>query len=217
MYLRIDENGFRTTFTPEQDEVIKEKYLELPYKTLARHIGKSYCGLRYRMKQLGLIVPNEIIEQRILDSRLKKGNAAHNKGKKIKEYVSDEAIARMAKTRFEKGHKPHNALPDYTEVKRQEKRTGRIYVMIKIPGKPKLVYKHVWLWENENGKVKKGYVVIFKDGDPENCVIDNLLCITMQENMLRNSTRHDYPEQLIPKYAKLAQAKKLIKNIQNNG
>lgn len=62
-----------TTFTIEMDEFLKENYLKMPLKTMGKSIGKSDVGVRKRLSQLGLIIPPELIQKRVLDSRLKKG------------------------------------------------------------------------------------------------------------------------------------------------
>lgn len=38
-----------------------------------------------------------------------------------------------------------------------------------------------WLWEQEYGPVPKGYVVTYKDRNPENCVLENLELVTRGE------------------------------------
>src|SRR5690606_30714992 len=47
--------------------------------------------------------------------QFKKGHVPYNKGKKLKEYATPEAIERMKKTQFKKGNKPKNTKPDYAE------------------------------------------------------------------------------------------------------
>lgn len=43
--LRSQAMQSKTTFTPEEDAIIKENYLELPIKTLGNLIGRSYTGV----------------------------------------------------------------------------------------------------------------------------------------------------------------------------
>jgi len=65
------------------------------------------------------------------------------------------------------------------------KHYGRMMKNIKINGKFR--HYHRYLWEQANGKVPKGYNVVFKDGDTMNCVLENLECISDREIQLRNS------------------------------
>lgn len=191
---RIESVIGKTSFTPEEDSFITENYLTMPIKTMASKIGRSHVGIRGRLKNLNLVIPKEIIEQRKLESRYKKGREPENKGKKQSEYMTPEMIARTARHRFAKGHIPKNALEDWQESIVKDKR-GIPYTKIKIPGERGLIYKHVWLWREANGKIPKGSVIIFKDKNTMNCVLENLERITKAENMIRNSI-HNYPEDL---------------------
>lgn len=65
------------------------------------------------------------------------------------------------------------------------KHYGRMLKHIKKDGKFR--HYHRYLWEQANGKVPKGYNVVFKDGNTMNCVLENLECITDREIQLRNS------------------------------
>lgn len=215
MQKRRDENGNLTSFTIEQDVIIKSDYLKLPVKTLASKINKSSYGVTTRMRQLGLIVPLELIEQRKKDSRIKKGNIPLNKGKKQSEWLSPESIDKISTNWFKKGQNPHNTLADFSEVKHYHKGSKKTYWMIKTPEFKRLIHKHVWLWEREYGKVKKGFNVVFKDGETLNCVIENLECISNEELMLRNSKKHSYHTELLPKYAKILTINNKIKKIEN--
>lgn len=208
---RKDENGYWTTFTPEQDEIIKAKYLTTPMKTLGRELGKSWCGINKRIQQLGLEVSQEIRNKRKVDGFFRLGTEPPNKGKPQTEWLSPEAIERCKVSRYKKGQKPHNTHNDWVEVVRNE--NGRFYTMLKVPNVG-MVYKHIWIWEQKNGKVKKGYNVVFQNGDTQNCNIENLECISNAENMLRNSPTHDYPKELIPTYAKISQVKQKIKKLE---
>lgn len=87
---------------------------------------------------------------------------------------------------------------------------GRFKV-IKIGG----VYVHYahWLYEQHFGKMKRGYVVGFKDRDNMNVVIENLEQISRAEHARRNSTgRKKYPEDLRETIKALRELNKLINN-----
>ena len=109
--------------------------------------------------------------------------------------MKPEAIERSKKTRFQKGSTPSNSLPVGAEVLRIDK-NKRGYYMIKVANEPKLKSKHIYLWETANGKLPKGYNVVFKDGNTLNCVIENLECISDAELMERNSFRNNYPPEI---------------------
>ena len=55
---------------------------------------------------------------------------------------------------------------------------------------------HVLLWERVNGKVPKGKILKFKDGNRQNICIENLEVIDRTELMRRNSIQN-LPQQLL--------------------
>lgn len=180
------------------DDIIIAEYLKTPVKTLADKIGRSSDYVKGRLKRLNLVIPREIIEQRKLDSRKKPGCIPKNKGLKQVDYMSPEMIERTKATRFKKGQLPHNAIgfKDGDIVTRcyHKDRNAPPYKWIRI-GKGKWEMYHVHLWKQYNGPVPDGHIIIFKDKNTMNVVIENLECITKAENMTRNSI-HQYPEEI---------------------
>jgi hypothetical protein len=189
--LRTERMKGRTTFTPEQTQFIIDNYLEIPVKRLAEAIGKSYCGVMIRMRQLGLEIPREIVERRKAESRIQPGTPSHNKGRPMTEWMSPEKIERTKATRFKKGQIPHNAYDRDGVVRVRRDKSGKQYKYIRIAlGVWRM--EHVVNWEKQNGRVPAGHVITFKDGDSLNTDISNLEMISCKENMLRN-TIHRYP------------------------
>lgn len=209
----------RKNWTKEEEEKLAELYKEKTAKEIAEIMSLKVEQVKRKVFRLGLkkskewkinksreIAKNNIAFKK---RQFKKGHVPYNKGKKLEEYATPEAIARMKKTQFKKGNKPKNTKPDYAES--LVKQDDTYYWKIKLPGKRRMVHKHIWLWEKHYGKIPKGKVVVFKDGDSvNNCTIENLECISRIELMLRNSKNHDYPKELIPEYAKIAEVKNLI-------
>src|SRR5436189_5539728 len=97
----------RTTSDPRTDRILKKYYLTEPKLGLSKKVGRSETFVVTRLRQLGLVIPKEIIEQRKADSRIKKGNIPVNKGKKMR----PEVYARCAGTMFKKGQISKNKLP----------------------------------------------------------------------------------------------------------
>jgi hypothetical protein len=57
-------------------------------------------------------------------------------------------------------------------MKRPERvKDGQMEVLMR---KGNYVKKHIWLYEFHNGTIPKGKKLIFKDGNPLNCVLGNL-------------------------------------------
>jgi hypothetical protein len=186
-------NTGRTKLTPAQDRFLKANYLTIPPQRMADRFGVSEMCIKGRMRQLGLVVPREIVEQRILASRIQKGATPPNKGKKWSEFMSREGMRNSLRTTFRKGNLPHNTQYDGAIRVRRDK-SGRQYQYIRVSlGKWELL--HRWVWMVMRGAIPAKHLVVFKDGNPGNCNIDNLELITRQENMKRN-TYHNYPKDI---------------------
>jgi len=200
----------RTTFTAEDDQFIRDNYLTMPVKTIGHHLDRSGCGVSGRLKKLKLIIPEEIIQQRKKDSVFKPGLIPFNKGKKITEFMTPEAIENSKMHRFKPGNIPGNALPDGTEVIRTDKRSGRTYTMIKVPGINKLKHKNIHVWETyHKKKLPEKHNIVFVDGNTQNFDIENLECISHAELMNRN-TIHRFPEDLKVNIRLISKIKKVI-------
>jgi hypothetical protein len=176
----------------------------MPVKRLAANIGRSQNYLKTRMRKLKLIIPQEIIEQRKKDSRIKIGSTPPNKGKKMPEEIKN----RIRHTFFKPGHLPMNAKHDgYISVRKDSK--GRYYAHIRISqGKFDLLHRHIWI--QENGPIPQGMIVAFKNGNSLDCRLENLEIITRKENMMRNSIIN-LPEDLREVILVLTQLKRKIK------
>ena len=113
-----------------------------------------------------------------LNTTFKKKHVPANKGKKM----SAEQYAKCKGTMFKKGHSPQNYRPVGSERVNVD---GYIEIKVKDPGTWEL--KHRVIWEQHNGKIKNGMVVIFRDNNPLNCTIDNLMLISKGENIKMNN------------------------------
>lgn len=107
------------------------------------------------------------------NGRFPKGNIPHNKGKK--------GLGGWEPTQFKKGHKPHNYNPIGTE-----RVNGDGYVDIKIADPNKWKGKHILLWEEHNGPLPKGHVVIFADRNNRNFEPNNLVLVSRQQLLMLN-------------------------------
>ena len=108
-----------------------------------------------------------------------KGHAPGNKGKKLEEYVTDpERLAyvreRISVGCFKPGNVPANLrqVGDITTASdgyllRKKQMTGTQW--------ERWEYLHRAVWEEHNGPIPEGMVVMFKDGDKTNCDISNLM------------------------------------------
>lgn len=74
---------------------------------------------------------------------------------------------------FKKGNRPQTWVPVGTETK--ETKDG--YWKVKISDPRKWKFKHRLIWEEHHGKIPIGKIVVFRDGDKDNCAIENLQLI----------------------------------------
>lgn len=207
--------GYFTPYTAEQEAYIKQEYLNKPIKTIAQDTGSTFQRVMRFLKKNDLEVPRELIEKRKLLGRIKKGSVPPNKGMKPEEYMSSESHERMKATQFKAGHKPHNTKEEKRGVivSRKDK-NGMYYKFIKISDGDWRLY-HRMLWEETNGKIPEGHLLVFKDGDTNNVVLENLELITKTENMYRNS-KHDYPKEIIPSLVLSKKLENRINDLKND-
>lgn len=69
--------------------------------------------------------------------------------------------------------------------------------------------EYILLWEGINGPVPKGFRIRFKDGNKENCAIENLEMVSDAEHMKTHSTAR-FPPELRSAIATLSKLKRLI-------
>ena len=128
------------------------------------------------------------------DGRLTKGNQPWNTGTK--------GVCRPNSGSFQKGIKPANQKPLGHE--RICSKDGCVLIKVAEPNpytgaKTRYRYKHHVVWEQHNGAIPAKHVIRFIDGDPLNCDIDNLSCVTKFVNMRMNQNRvNDLPVELRP-------------------
>jgi len=103
-----------------------------------------------------------------------KGHIPHNKGK-------TGGLSHSPGTCFKKGNIPHTYRPvgsvridsyGYTSIKVADPRAWKM--------------KHVIVWEEANGKIPPGSVVIFGDGNKQNFELDNLVLVSRAELAMLN-------------------------------
>jgi len=181
-----EKNATKTTCSIDDDQYITENYLLKGSKKMARELNFSTTKVLTRMRQLGLVVPEEVKRVRSLDNRFKTGSVPVTKGKKQTDYMTPEAIERTKASRFKRGSKPKNTLPTGTITTRTNYKNGTQKKWISI-GTNIWVPLHIHIWENANGKVPAKHCVRFKDGNPLNCEIDNLALISKKDSYRQNS------------------------------
>jgi hypothetical protein len=194
-------------------KTLKKMYCDTDTSFIANLLGRNInavYGMANKLKlkktdqYLATLNSNRILTENQRNCCFKKGSTPPNKGKKHADYMTPEQIEKTKVSQYKKGNVPLN-----TKYDGHERITIDGYVEIRISkGVYKLKHREVWI--KENGPIPEDCVVIFKDGNKQNIVIDNLQLITRKENMLRNSIQQ-YPEELITTLKLVSKLKKTIK------
>lgn len=109
------------------------------------------------------------------DTRYRKGRIPDNKGKSWQEWMPQESQEKSRMTCFKEGNIPKNRKPigtveirsdGYLWIKTQDGHRNRNWTEY-----------HRYLWEKEHGPIPKTHKVIFRDGNPLNCQLDNLAMV----------------------------------------
>jgi hypothetical protein len=183
-------------YTREQGDFISENVKGRTTKELTELFNKKF-NLNLKLNQIRAYIKNHKLKSGI-DGTFKKRNTPWNKGKKGLSIGGKE-------TQFIKGHKPHNWVPIGTE-----RTNGDNYIEIKVAdGKLQKNWKgkHVIVWEQHNGKLPKGYGVIFGDGNKKNLDINNLIAVSRQQLLTLNKNN------LIQKDADLTRSAVIVADI----
>lgn len=163
----------RKKWTQAEDDYLRKIYPEMSNEEVAMWLHRSLSSVKNRAHALGLCKPAEITEANRQRNQFKKGQAAWNKGKAQKYWMSPDGAKRSSKGWF-----PAGKARDDNPNSRKNKPLGseRVYSdgyvwIITEHGRRQ---KHRWLWEQAHGPIPHGYMVKFKDGNPLNCTINNL-------------------------------------------
>lgn len=101
-----------------------------------------------------------------LTGHFPKGGVSWNKGRFGHRFAPEHTL-------FRKGQMPHNYLPVGSEIVNTDG-----YLVVKTADPKTWKAKHRLIWEDVNGPVPKGHVLVFGDGDKMNVSLDNLVLLT---------------------------------------
>lgn len=174
-------------WTEYEVQFLIRHYATRTCKDIAEWVHHSPRSVQAQAFKLGLRKDKAFMRECSKRSQFTKGHRPFNKGRYSKEWMSERGRRNSAKTQFKPGevnpHSPTIRQPGY-ECVRTEK--GRQYIWIKPHDGRRMTPKHRYLWEMEYGAIPKGFNVQFKDGNPLNCVLDNLYLISRAKQVRKN-------------------------------
>lgn len=201
----------RHRWTPEQEQIMRDRYPYVAAKELAAQLGTTLSQV-YRQAQKMSLQKSEAFQmsdrsgrmQRgkqspaIMATQFKPGSKPWNTGR---HYIPG---GRSAETRFKAGRPPqdaHNYLPigslritkdGYLERKVNDDQSL-------VPAR-RWIFVHRLVWEAQRGPIPHDYVIAFKKGMATNeegmITVDRLECISRAENAHRNSLWRSDPEMM---------------------
>lgn len=191
----------RKHYTPEQIDYIRSVASERTSQEITDLFNKKFCENR-SMRAIRNVMSRYGIRNNMQGhaTRFEKGQRAWNKG-------MDGLQLGGEKGWFPKGN-AMRSIPVGSE------RLEEGYIKIKIADPNVWALKHRYLWEEHNGEIPKGYVVLFKDNNRMNITIDNLFMtphIALTSISRRKiDTEH---EEIRPSLFKLAELELKIKEL----
>ena len=174
---------YQTKYPKGMYEFIRDNSWGVPSKEMAEMVNEKFDmnwttnGMKQFRQRYGI--------KSGVTGWYQKGHAPGNKGKKLEEYVGPERAAeirkRIAPTQFKKGERPINEMPIGTVrvnkegyLLRKKQMTGSLW--------ERWEHVHRTVWEEHNGPIPEGMMIIFKDGNRQNCDINNLMLVSKREN-----------------------------------
>jgi len=197
----------RKKWSSEEVEKLKQLYPVTDHPELMRIFGRSSASIYGKADLLGLGKDPEYMAELKVEflKNLVEGGKKTRFGIKESWNKGTKGVMKANSGTFKKGNLPHN-----TRNAGEESFDKDNHILVKI-GHKHWVKKHFLLWEQEIGKIPKGMVLRFKNGNPHDIRIENLELITKAENMRRN-TVHQYPTELKQTIKIFNKLKKRIKN-----
>ena len=198
----------RNTYTPEQLAWLRREYPRLSRRALTAAYNAKF-GTEISHDSLVRLLKTQGIRSG-RSGCFPKGHAPGNKGVK-----GWRAGGRSVATRFKPGHIGGIAAERLVPLG-TDRKTADGYWRIKVAAAPygtpgcwrNWKYKHVLTYEQAHGPVPRGSLITFRDGNRDNCALDNLECITRAEHAVRSkSGYYKLPPELRPTGALIARLK----------
>lgn len=156
-----------------------KKFLVKNYRKDTAKFCSQSCNSKYNYQQnfgkidYSYLKGNNFRKGKKPTNAFSKGHTPWNKGMK--------GIHLSPKSEFVKGQEGINRFPIGTINERYSNHKLRKFIKIAEPNK--WIYYYVYLWEQANGKVPKGYVLHHINGISNDDRLENLVCITRAEHI----------------------------------
>lgn len=198
--------GLRTAWTEEQLQMVRTFYPDFKTEDVAFLVGHSVSAVYQKAQALGLaksegyLASSAACRLRRGDNvgsayRFQKGQTAWNKG--TKGVVGVQAACRA--TQFKPGQSPANSAPIGGYRHDKDGTLQRKISNDKGSNSKRWRGVHELVWVDAHGPVPPKHIVVFKPGMRatvlEEITLDKVECISLAENMRRN-TRHNLPPEL---------------------
>lgn len=174
-------------YTMAEQRYLRDNWRRYTDAELAAHLGRTPGSIKGARVRYGFVGKDS--------TRFEKGLTPWNKGKDF------QPGGRSVETRFQPGDLPKNTRQDGDISPRRDTKSGITYLYIRVAlGKWVLLQRHVW--QQEHGAIPTGMVVVFRDGNTQNCTLENLELITRSELLARNENRKKMAASLRATYQK---------------
>lgn len=192
--------------------VIASRYPNETAESIAESLGRTARQTYNKANSMGLKKSEEFlkacghaVKEHGVPTQFKSGNLPWNNG--TKGLTGNHENTRA--TQFKPGMKPHTWNPIGHERITQD---GYLERKITDTGVTRNDYRpvHHLIWMAAYGDIPKKHIIIFIDGNKSNIELSNLQCISMAENMRRN-TIHRFPEDLKEVIRLNSKVKKIIR------
>lgn len=161
-------------YTDDEAAFFKEYCYGHSYKEIQAEFIKRF-GWNIEVRQIKNYIANHGLSTG-RTGRFEKGHVPANKGVPM----TPEHYAKCAPTMFRKGERGggNSPMPLGSEVIRDG------YVRVKVAQPNTWRFKSHIVWEEHKGPIPPGHIITYKDGDPLNCDIDNLILISRRVSQI---------------------------------
>ncbi len=193
-------------YSEEEIAVLKKQYPDTPTAEIAARLNRSLSSIYTRARMLGLKKSDAFLASPAacrlrrgdnpgIPYRFKPGHVPANKGLRRPGWYAGN----MRATQFKKGEINGRAARLYKPIGTERVSKGG-YLERKFTDERHGPYRwkavHVLLWIEHYGPVPPGYAVGLIDGNKKNVVIENLVLLSRQDLMRRNSYHNNYPKEI---------------------